>query len=322
MARYRNDLPQLADRPFLTDGGLETVLVFHEGRDLPAFAAFGLLDDEDGRRSLRRYYAPYLETARAHRAGFILESPTWRASSAWGPATGRSAAQIDEANRAAIALCDGIRKDAATPDAPVVISGCIGPRGDGYAPGDLTGPEEAQQYHARQIEVFEATAADMVTAITMTNAPEAVGIARAAREVALPVVISFTVETDGTLPTGQGLGDAIEEVDAATDAAPAYYMINCAHPTHFRETLAAGGDWRRRIRGVRPNASRCSHAELDEAPELDEGNPTELGAQVRELRGFLPGLNVFGGCCGTDHRHVAAIAEAALGPRARGEGNR
>lgn len=133
---------------------------------------------------------------------------------------------------------------------------------------------------------------------------------RAARAAGMPVVISFTLETDGHLPSGQSLAEAIRETDAATDGAPAYYMINCAHPSHFRDRLAEGSDWRSRIRGLRANASRLSHAELDEATELDEGNPDELGADYRELRLLLPELAVFGGCCGTDHRHVEAIARA------------
>jgi S-methylmethionine-dependent homocysteine/selenocysteine methylase len=121
---------------------------------------------------------------------------------------------------------------------------------------------------------------------------------------------SFTVDTDGRLPTGQTLGDAVAEVDAATGGAPAYYMINCAHPTHFDGALAARARWVDRMRGLRANASTRSHAELNESTELDVGNPAELGAQYAALRRRLPRLNVMGGCCGTDDRHMAAIAEA------------
>jgi homocysteine S-methyltransferase len=192
------------------------------------------------------------------------------------------------------------------------ISGCVGPRGDGYDPGVVMSAEEARDYHAEQVRTFAASAADLVTAITMTNVPEAIGVTRAAQAAGMPVVISFTLETDGRLPTGDSLMEAIERVDAATGQGPAYYMINCAHPSHFGGSLCAGGPWVRRLRGVRANASTRSHAELDEAGELDDGNPQELGAQYRSLMRRLPHLVVLGGCCGTDQRHIAAIASACI----------
>jgi len=170
-------------------------------------------------------------------------------------------------------------------------------------------PDEAQRYHAEQIETFVNTEADLITAMTMTYPEEAAGIARAASSVELPVVISFTVETDGRLPTGQNLGDAIKYVDEMTSSAPAYYMINCAHPTHFRNTLEPESNWTDRIRGIRLNASCLSHSELNEATELDDGNVTDLGVQVRAICESFPHINVVGGCCGTDHRHIREIGE-------------
>jgi S-methylmethionine-dependent homocysteine/selenocysteine methylase len=307
---YRDHLPQLGDGLFLTDGGIETVLIFHEGIDLPLFAAFDLLKDEEGTERLRRYYKPYVTLARERGVGFVLESPTWRASPRWAGEIGYDAEELDRLNRRAIALLEEIRAEFSDGAAPIVISGCVGPQDDGYNPGELLSADAAQDYHSAQIRTFAGTAADMVTAITMTYAEEAVGIARAAREAGLPVAISFTVETDGRLPSGQPLGDAIELVDAETAGAPAYFMINCAHPTHFEAVLESGNGWRERIRGLRANASRMSHAELDEATELDEGDPADLGARYADLREQLPQLNVLGGCCGTDHRHVAAIRDA------------
>jgi len=302
---YRAALPQLAGDLFLTDGGLETSLIFHQGLDLPAFAAFVLLDDERGTEELRRYYAPYLELAREHGTGFVLESPTWRASPRWAGELGYSLEQLDALNRRAIALMEELRGD----DERFVISGCIGPQDDGYNPGELLTADAARDYHATQIGTFADSGADLVTAVTMTYADEAIGITRAAGAAGLPAVISFTVETDGRLPSGQALGEAIEQVDAATDPAPAYYMINCAHPTHFEAALA-GDAWTERIRGLRANASAKSHAELDEVEELDEGDPADLGARHAALRDKLPRLNVLGGCCGTDHRHVSEICRA------------
>jgi homocysteine S-methyltransferase len=305
-------LPQL-DRLFLTDGGIETTLIFHDGVDLPCNAAFPLLADGEGVARLRAYFERYIAIARRVGTGFVLESPTWRANPDWAERLGLSPVQLDALNRAAIELMHELRAAHATALTPMVVSGCVGPRGDGYRPEELMTADEAQYYHARQIGAFADAGADMIAAITMTNVAEAVGIARAAEVAGLPVAISFTVETDATLPTGETLEAAIGVVDAATASAPAYYMVNCAHPSHFAAALTSDAPWVRRIGGLRANASRLSHAELDNSPELDTGNPHELGREHRELLARLPHLAVVGGCCGTDHRHIEAIAEACLG---------
>ncbi len=306
---YRERLPQLDGGLFLTDGGIETTLIFHHGLELPLFAAFDLLKDDEGTEQLRRYYAPYAVAARERGLGLVLEAPTWRASPGWAAKLGYTPEQLDALNRKAIALMDELRTEYRA-GAPVVISGCIGPEGDGYAPDTMLTAEEAERYHAVQIGTFADTPADMVTAITMTYAEEATGVARAAAAARMPVVISFTLETDGRLPSGQALGGAIQQVDDATNGAPAYFMINCAHPTHFADALAGGEPWTRRIGGLRTNASTKSHAELDEAEELDEGDPADLAERHAALKQLLPGVNVLGGCCGTDHRHVGAICSA------------
>ena len=303
-------LPQLQGELFLTDGGLETSLVFHEGLDLPCFAAFPLLDDEAGCATLGRYYEEYVSIALELDVGFVFEAPTWRSNPDWGEKLGYSAEALAEVDRRAIALLTEIRAQRVTDRTPMVVSGCIGPRGDGYDPTHLMSADTAADYHRAQIETFAGTAADMVSAMTLNYADEAVGIARAAHDVGMPSVISFTVETDGRLPTGQPLSEAIQEVDARTGAAPAYYMINCAHPTHFAGALEPGASWVQRIMGLRANASTLSHAELDLATELEEGDPESLGREYRELRDRFPHLAVLGGCCGTDHRHVATIGRA------------
>ena len=304
---HRDHLPQLDGGLFVTDGGLETTLVFHDGIDLPEFAAFDLLKDEAGTERLREYYDDYLAIAREHDAGFVLEAPTWRANPRWAAAIGYTEEQLDDLNRKAIALAEEVRTRHEDAVAPIVVSGCVGPQDDGYDPSAFMSAVEAQRYHATQVATFADTAADMATAITMTYAEEAVGVARAATDAGLPVAISFTVETDGRLPSGQALGEAIEQTDAETGDAPAYYMINCAHPSHFDGVLEAREPWLERIGGLRANASTMSHAELDEAEQLDEGNPADLGARHAALRARLPRLNVLGGCCGTDHRHVSEI---------------
>ena len=305
-ALYRERLPQLDGGLFITDGGIETTLIFHRGLELPAFAAFHLLKDAEGAEELRRYYAPYADLARERDVGLVLESPTWRASPDWAEEIGYSLDELDAFNRKAIALMEELRVEyAAGP--PIVISGCIGPQSDGYSPVTMLTPDEAQAYHATQIATFADTSADMVTAITMTYAEEATGVTRAAVEHRIPVAISFTVETDGRLPSGQGLGGAIQQVDDETDGGPAYYMINCAHPTHFEGVLEPDAAWVKRIGGLRANASAKSHAELDEATELDAGDPGDLAERHAALRTTLPNVNVLGGCCGTDHRHVESI---------------
>lgn len=312
MLKYRNSLPQLGDRFFLTDGGLETTLVFHQGFNLPQFAAFVLLKDIVGCQTLTEYFHSYARLAQKYRVGFILESVTWRASRDWGFKLGYSPEDINAFNRLAIAILEDIREEYDSEQTPMIISGCLGPRGDGYNPTELMNEMEAEHYHTEQITVFAQTNADLVTAMTITYAEEAIGIARAAQKAKIPVVISFTVETNGKLPTGQSLPDAIASVDRATDNAPIYYMINCAHPLHFAPILQSGGDWIHRIKAIRANASIKSHAELDEAEELDDGNPTELALQYQKLKTLLPNLNIFGGCCGTDIRHIEEISKAVL----------
>ncbi len=306
-ALYRRALPQIDAGLYLTDGGIETSLIFNQGLELRDFAAFELLGRPAGEAALRSYFEGYAALAARFGTGLVLESPTWRASPDWARRLGHSRRALAQANRAAIRLLEDLRAE--QPALPLVISGCIGPRGDGYQPTARLLPQEARHYHQEQVDTFADTAADMVSAITMNYVEEAIGIALAAREADMPIAVSFTVETDGRLPTGQPLGEAIRETDAATAGYPSYYMVNCAHPEHFAGALAGG--WTSRVRGLRANASRRSHAELNDSPELDIGNPDELGRQYAALRrGALPELNVMGGCCGTDTRHVARIAAA------------
>lgn len=312
MTEHRSSLPQLGSDLFLTDGGLETTLIFHDGLELPHFAAFPLLRTPEGRAALRKYFSTYAELAERLNVGLILESPTWRCNPDWGKRLGYEGDDLAELNREAIGLLEEVRSEYATHQSPVVISGCLGPRGDGYVPGSAMSAQQAEEYHRPQVESFAGTAADMACAITINYVEEAVGIALAARQAGMPVAISFTVETDGNLPTQQTLQAAIEQVDGATSAYPAYYMINCAHPSHFEAVLRTGESWVARIRGLRANASRMSHAELDEATELDAGDPVRLGGEYAELKRRLPQLNVMGGCCGTDDRHIEQIATACL----------
>ena len=309
MTTHIHPLPHQSDRIFLTDGGIETCLIFLEGLELRDFAAFELLTSATGREHLKSYYRRYADVARDAGTGFIFESATWRASQDWADRLDYSPEELDRINRDAINLMREVAAEYGDGLA-TVFSGCIGPRGDGYSPAFHMSASEAEAYHAAQIASFASAGAGIVSAITMTYADEAIGIARAAEIVGIPAVISFTVETDGCLPGGQTIAEAIEAVDAACEVPPAYYMINCAHPSHFEGVLDRESGWVSRISGVRANASRMSHQELDNAEELDAGNPRELGQNYQDLGKLLPNLAVMGGCCGTDHRHIEAICLA------------
>jgi S-methylmethionine-dependent homocysteine/selenocysteine methylase len=310
-------LPSLGgEHLFLGDGGLETTMIYGEGLALPCFAAFVLLGDKRGREALERYYVPYLEIARRHRLGFTLDTPTWRANRDWGERLGYGTEDLAAANREAVAFAERTRAGWESQQTPIAICGTLGPRGDAYLADAEMEAGAAERYHAEQIATFAGTTADMVAAYTLTYAAEAVGIVRAATAAAMPVTISFTVETDGRLPSGQPLGEAIEEVDAETGASALYFMVNCAHPTHFAAAVESGGGWLGRLGGIRANASRRSHAELDEMDGLDAGDPEELGRLYAELKPHLSAVGVLGGCCGTDSRHVGCIGEAWLAANA------
>ncbi len=317
MTQYRDALPQLGSELFLTDSGLETDLIYNQGVDLRQFAAFPLLEDEAGMGRLRTYFAGHAAVAARADVGFILESVTWRASADWGALLGYDTDALDRVNRKAIDLLVEVRDDCARTHRPYPISGCVGPRDDGYAPGTLMTADAARAYHRPQITTFADTQADLVTAMTLAYSGEAIGIAQAAREVEMPVVLSFTLETDGNLPDGGTLAAAIQAVDDATDAYPAYYMINCAHPTHFAPILDPDAEWAGRIRAVRANGSRKSHAELDAATELDSDDPVVFGREYADLRSRLPHVTILGGCCGTDLRHIEQIAATCVGASSR-----
>jgi S-methylmethionine-dependent homocysteine/selenocysteine methylase len=296
------------DTLVITDAGLETWLIFEHGVDLPAFAAYPLAGDPAGRQLLTDYYEAFADIAERTGAGVLLEAPTWRANPDWAALLGHDRATLADLIRRSVDVVASVREGRGS--TPFLIGGAIGPRGDGYRTDALMDAGEAERYHRFQIDVMAQTAVDTATAFTIGYTDEAIGIAAAARAAALPVVIGFTVETDGSLPSGEKLGDAIDATDAATDGYPTHYMINCAHPTHFDHAVGGREPWTARIGAVRANASMMSHAELDEATALDDGDPADLAARCAALRAALPSLHVIGGCCGTDHRHVDALATA------------
>ena len=311
MSRYRDALPQLSGASYLTDAGIETDLMFNHGIEIREFAAHTLLEDDAGRAAVADYLRGYLELAGNLNTGLVLDSQTWKAHMHWAADLAATESELKAANEDAIQLISTLRDEFSSNTNPIVLNAVIGPRGDAYAPEVDVAVEEAVEYHAQQLGWLANTEADMVTALTFTQASEAAGAVIAATGVGLPIVVSFTVETDGNLPGGQALGDAIEQVDVLTDSAAVYFMINCAHPEHFSHILE-DTQWMKRIRGIRCNASRKSHAELDESETLDDGNPMELARQYQDIKTRMPWINVYGACCGADLRHVAAIADAVL----------
>lgn len=296
-------------KPFISDGGMETDLIFHDGVDLPLFAAFVLINSADGRDLLQRYVNGYLDMAQAVGRGFVLGTPTWRANGGWGPKLGFDDAAIREVNRLAVTFVRDLR-DAHPWRENILIEGVLGPAGDGYAPKQLLTPAGAAKLHSAQLETFAAEGVDIASAFTITHPAEAIGIANRAHKLGLPLAVSFTVETNGRLPTGQDIDSALCEVETSTNGYCSYYGINCAHPDHFVDKVP--NKWLDRIGMIRPNASRQSHTELDEATELDDGNPDEFGALYADMAKRLPALRVIGGCCGTDMRHIKAVMAAGV----------
>jgi S-methylmethionine-dependent homocysteine/selenocysteine methylase len=307
MPKYRTDLPQLTKATFMTDGGLETDLIFNHGIDLPEFAAFDLLKNDEGKEVLRKYFLDYIDISKTQCSGFVLEAPTYRANPDWALKIGYSLESLDDITRIAVQELENIRNDNESEDFKIAISVCIGPRGDGYSPDNKMSVEMAEEYHSYQIKIVADTNADLVSALTMNYNEEAIGIVNAAQKKNIPVVISYTVETDGKLPSGQSLEEAITALDKITDNYVSYYMINCAHPNHFVDILNPDSTWAKRIKGLRANASNKSHAELDESETLDIGDKEQLARKYQELKALLPNLNVIGGCCGTDHTHMNEI---------------
>ncbi|MBT7953250.1 MAG: homocysteine S-methyltransferase family protein [Gammaproteobacteria bacterium] len=307
MGIYQQQLPQLAGKKCITDAGMETEFVFQKQIDLPEFAAYDLLRSEQGYGILFDYYKIYAELAVQHKLGLILETPTWRANADWGNKIGDSKEALHKFNIAAVKLIEKVREEYETENSPIVVSGNIGPRGDGYSPDKMMTVVEAQNYHLTQIQSFSTANVDLVTALTINYIEEGVGITLAAKQCNLPVCISFTVETDGLLPTGDTLEQAIQNIDKVTENYPVYYMINCSHPTHFNHLFKKDEAWTNRIKGLRANASCLSHAELDESEFLDDGDPDAFGKELKDLQDRSSHITVLGGCCGTDHRHIEQV---------------
>jgi len=306
----------------LTGGGIETYLLFIQNLELREFCGFELyMQPEELRRAEEAFLRPTADAALESGCDLLVDAMTWRAQTDYLRALGYDDALLETINQDAVRWVRGFieRWRSSNPGAQettLFVSGDVGPRGDGYRVEGEIPIEAALAYHKRQIDALASAGADVIAALTMTNVNESIAIVRAARESGLPCIVSPTVETDGRTPEGISLGSFIERVDAATEAAPLFYMVNCAHPSHLDATLRSAKQrkegWLDRFEGLRANASCKSHEELDNSTEIDRGDPAALASELVGLSKEY-GLRLLGGCCGTDSEHIRAIAERLCG---------
>jgi homocysteine S-methyltransferase len=308
-----------SDKTFMTFAGIETYLMFLQRFPLREFCAFEVLDHDDAwEQTSREFLRPIADACARNGHGLIADSFVWRASPAYVAQLGYREADVSRFNREGVRrvrkLISEWRAEAGVSDTatPVIVSADVGPRGDAYQGGEIS-IDEAVAYHTPQMQALADSEVDLVVALTMTSVNETVGLARVAKEHGVPIGVSATVETDGSLPTGWSLAEFVMRVDDATDGYPVFHMVNCAHPQHLAPTLAAaresGAPWVDRIKGFRANASTRSHDELDNSPELDRGDVADLAKQMAGMHADFS-LKIVGGCCGTDAEHIQAIAKA------------
>ncbi len=292
---------------YLTEGGQETEIMYKHGHDLPEFAMFPLLDNEQATADLRAMYERYLETAARHGFVALMGGLDYRASADWGAKLGYSAQALAEIELRAIEFLRDVAKPFAG-QAEILISGVIGPRGDAYALNRTITADEAEDYHSAQLETLKRANVDLACAMTFNNTEEAIGVSRAAARIGLPLSIYFTLTSASRLRSGPSVHEAIKTVDAATgDARPDFYGINCSHPLEFEPALEPG-DWIERVRSLRPNAALMEKQQLCQIGHLVDGDPPELGQQMGALARRYPHIDVWGGCCGTWDTHLDEIA--------------
>lgn len=308
-------VPEPGGRTFLTEGGIETYMQYKKGHELRHFCLFELMNDERAMADLHTYHVRLIEVALKHKVGAVLDGVHYRTSRDWGRLLGYSPQALADIVIRGIEFYKELAREYETADSPMPVSGVVGPRGDAYDIGRIMAPDEAEDYHSEQIATMKAAGADFVTALTFSQVEEAIGVTRAAIAHDIPVVISFSVNKDGHLKTGAPLGEAIASVDRATGNAPRYYMVNCAHPVDFAPAFKAPGAWVKRLCGLRANASSLDHGTLCQLGHLEEGNPVELGRQMADMAARFSHINVWGGCCGTDHVHIDEIAKAVVPQR-------
>jgi homocysteine S-methyltransferase len=293
---------------FLTEGGIETELMYKWRFELPHVAVFPLLDNPDAVAVMRGIYRRSLDVAAAHGMSAMLTGLDYRASPDWGGLPGYSQEALVEANHQAIDFLRELAREYNDDLPRVLVGGIIGPRGDAYELNRTITADAAEDYHATQLTTLKQADVDFAAAMTFNNIPEAIGVARAATTIGVPLVISLTVDSTSRLKSGPTVAEAVETIDAETDGAPACYMLNCSHPVEFEPGLT-DGDWIRRLRGFRPNASKMEKIALCQIGHLEEGDPVELGRLMGDLARRYPHMDIWGGCCGTGTVHLGEIAK-------------
>ncbi len=320
MAKGAQFHPQESGLSYLTEGGTETEIMYRHGHELREFAMFELLDSPSAMSDLHDMYRRYLDVAAKHGFGAVMAGLDYRASPDWAEKIGYSRAALADIQHRCIGFLREVAKPYEDQLPRIVISGCCGPRGDAYALNRTITADEAEDYHAVQLETLKDCAVDLVWAATFNNIPEAVGISRAAAGAGLPLYISFTLDSRHRLKSGPSLKDAVEATDAeAGDARPDFYGINCSHPVEFEPALEPG-DWFDRVRTLRPNAANMDKVSLCKLGHIEEGDPVELGELMGDLARRYPQIDIWGGCCGTWDRHFEEIARN-VGAVRRGAAN-
>ncbi|PMG07031.1 homocysteine methyltransferase [Vibrio breoganii] len=304
MVNHRRHLIADMTIPTLCYTGIDTELLFTHNQPLPGYASYPLLAKSSTRAIIEKMYIDLIALAKRYQTAVILDAMTWIASSQRGAMIGLNEHQLRDFNLDAIDLMAQVRDRCG--DLPTLLSAQIGPREDGYQANNQMSANESLGYHSTQIDTYKLTKADFITASTLSYPEEAAGIVLAAKSANIPVVVSFTVELDGNLPNGESLEDAIAKVDGLTKRYASYFMINCAHPSHFSHSFTQQ-PWEQRIKGIVVNASKCSHAELDRCETLDSGDPFTLGKEVAEICRQNTQISVVGGCCGTNLDHLEQI---------------
>jgi len=313
MTDHRSFPPQQKGRFYLTEGGTETELLYRYGFELPQFAVFPLLDNPRAVSKMREMFRSYLEVAARHEMCALMGGLDYRASPDWGELLGYSPQGLAEANLRSIEFLRDIAGEYVSDIPDILIEGLIGPRGDAYERGASITESEAEDYHSVQLETLKKANVDLALAITFNNIPEAIGVARAAGRIGVPLAISLFLDSTSKLSSGASLAEAITAIDKETAQTPEFYLVNCSHPVEYEPAMEAG-DWIHRVRGVRPNASRMEKMALCQIGHLEEGDPVELGELCGDLARRHPHMDIWGGCCGTWDRHLDEIARNVVAP--------
>jgi len=301
--------PRLENKFYLTEGGSETEILYKWSFELPEFAMFTLLDDPEADNVIRGMFRRYFDVAAEHGTAMLLNGHDYRASPDWGAKLGYSSEDLRNVQHRVIRFLDDLRAEYADRVSDVYIAACIGPRGDAYGTGGDISADESEDYHSVQLHNLDGTAADMAVAATFNNVPEAIGVIRAANSIGIPIGVSLTLTPEGRLRSGPSLREAIETIDEASGGGAVWFGTNCAHPVEFEPALADAGPWLERLRYIRPNAAKMDKIALCSLGHLEDGDPVELGQQMGEVARRFPRVDILGGCCGTDERHLSQIAQ-------------